>query len=166
MIVFITPKVNRSLTLVCKQMTNFPPLLFVSVQLKSVFLLEWCFIISIEVSSDHFQLMCTGFSGSHQRDSDYFDLHIYLSIKSNQVNMNVSKCGIAKASNGNISRPIQLIIDVVSYKMPLCNVYLCNCKGNHLIMIFFQKVDKHKRPAFKGRCLVGMFSAHPMRLHN
>ena len=26
---------------------------------------EWCFIISIEVSSDHSQLRCTGFAGSH-----------------------------------------------------------------------------------------------------
>ena len=28
-------------------------------------LLEWCFIISIGVSSDHSQLRCTGFAGSH-----------------------------------------------------------------------------------------------------
>ena len=28
-------------------------------------LLEWCFIISIEVSIDYSQLSCTGFAGSH-----------------------------------------------------------------------------------------------------
>ena len=28
-------------------------------------LLEWCFIISIGVSSDHSQLKCTGFAGTH-----------------------------------------------------------------------------------------------------
>ena len=28
-------------------------------------LLEWCFIISIGVSSDHSQLRCTGFAGGH-----------------------------------------------------------------------------------------------------
>ena len=31
---------------------------------------------------------------------------IYLSVKSNQVNMNVSKCGIAKASNEDIDTAI------------------------------------------------------------
>ena len=40
------------------------------------------------------------------------------------------------ASNGNIKGGIQLIIDVIDYKM------------------------------FKGKYLVGMLSAHPMRLHN
>ena len=40
------------------------------------------------------------------------------------------------ASNGNIHRGIQLIIDVIDYKM------------------------------LKGKYLVGMLSAHPMRLHN
>ena len=40
------------------------------------------------------------------------------------------------ASNGNINRGIQLIIDVIDYKM------------------------------LKGKYLVGMLSAHPMRLHN
>ena len=37
--------------------------------------------------------------------------------------MNVSRCGIAMAFNqfnGNISRAIQLIIDVVGHKMTLC----------------------------------------------
>ena len=29
------------------------------------FLLERCFIISVEVSSDHFKLKCMGFAGSH-----------------------------------------------------------------------------------------------------
>ena len=46
------------------------------------------------------------------------------------------KCGIAMASNGNINRGIQLIIDVIDYKM------------------------------LKGKYLVGMLSTHPMRLHN
>ena len=39
-------------------------------------------------------------------------------------------------SNGNINRGIQLIIDVIDYKM------------------------------LKGKYLVGILSAHPMRLHN
>ena len=47
-----------------------------------------------------------------------------------------NKCGIAMASNGNIYRGIQLIIDVIDHKM------------------------------LKGKYLVGMLSAHPMRLHN
>ena len=33
-------------------------------------LLEWCFIISIGVSSDHSQLRCTSFTGGHERESD------------------------------------------------------------------------------------------------
>ena len=48
----------------------------------------------------------------------------------------VLKCGIAMASNGNINRAIQLIIDVIHNKM------------------------------LKRKYLVGMLSAHPMRLHN
>ena len=40
------------------------------------------------------------------------------------------------ASNGNINKGIPLIIDVINYKM------------------------------LKGQYLVGMLSAHPMRLHN
>ena len=40
------------------------------------------------------------------------------------------------ASNGNINRGIQLIIDVIDYKM------------------------------LKGKYMVDMLSAHPMRLHN
>ena len=28
-------------------------------------ILEWCFVISVGVSSDHSQLRCTGFAGSH-----------------------------------------------------------------------------------------------------
>ena len=40
------------------------------------------------------------------------------------------------ASDGNINRGIQLIIDVIDYKM------------------------------LRGKYLVGMSSAHPMRLHN
>ena len=40
------------------------------------------------------------------------------------------------ASNGNINRGIQLIIDVIDYKI------------------------------LKGKYLVGMLSTHPMRLHN
>ena len=32
---------------------------------KACALLEWSFIISIAVSSDHSQLRCTGFAGSH-----------------------------------------------------------------------------------------------------
>ena len=40
------------------------------------------------------------------------------------------------ASNGNINKGIQLIIDIIYYKM------------------------------LKGKYLVGMLAAHPMRLHN
>ena len=58
------------------------------------------------------------------------------SIKSNQVDMSFNKCGIAMASNGNLNIGIQLIIDVVDCKM------------------------------LKGKYLVGMLSAHPIRLHN
>ena len=50
--------------------------------------------------------------------------------------MNFNKCGITMASSGNINREIQLIIDVIDYKM------------------------------LKGDYLLGMLSAHPMRLHN
>ena len=42
---------------------------------------------------------------------------IYQSIKSSQVDISFSKCGIAMASSGNINREIQLIIDVIDYKM-------------------------------------------------
>ena len=52
------------------------------------------------------------------------------------MNMNFNKCGITVASSGNINREIQLIIDVIDYKM------------------------------LKGKYLLGMLSAHPMRLHN
>ena len=45
---------------------------------------EWCFTISIGVSSDHSQPRCTGFVGCHERESD---LHVYQSIKSNQVDI-------------------------------------------------------------------------------
>ena len=62
--------------------------------------------------------------------------NILKSIKSNQVDISFNKCGIAMASNGNINRGIQLAIDVIDYKM------------------------------LKGKYLVGMLSAHPMRLHN
>ena len=55
---------------------------------------------------------------------------------SNQLDISFNKCGIAMASNGNIYRGIQLIIDVIDYKM------------------------------LKGKYLFGMLSAHPMRLHN
>ena len=48
----------------------------------------------------------------------------------NQVDITFKKCGIAMASIGNINREIQLIIDVIDYKM------------------------------FKGKYLVGMLSAH------
>ena len=61
---------------------------------------------------------------------------MYWSIKSNQVGIVFNKCGIAMASNGNINRGLQLIIDVIDYKM------------------------------LKGKYLVGMLSTHPMRLHN
>ena len=39
------------------------------------------------------------------------------SIKGNQVDISFHKCGIAMASCGNINRGIQLIIDVIDYKM-------------------------------------------------
>ena len=57
---------------------------------------------------------------------------MYWSIKSNQADISFNKCGIAMASRGNISREIQLIIDVIYYKM------------------------------LKGKYLVGMLSAHPI----
>ena len=57
-------------------------------------------------------------------------------IKRNQVDISFNKCGIAMASSGNINREIQLIIDVIDYKM------------------------------FKGKYLVGMLSAHPTSLNN
>ena len=47
-----------------------------------------------------------------------------------------NKSGIAIAFNGNVNRGIQLIIDVIDYKM------------------------------LKGKYLVGMVSAHSLRLHN
>ena len=52
------------------------------------------------------------------------------------MNISFSKCGIAVASNGDIKRGIQLIIDVIDYK------------------------------TLKGKYLVGMLSAHPVRLNN
>ena len=58
------------------------------------------------------------------------------STGSNQVDINFIKCGIAMASSGNINRGIQLIIDVINYKM------------------------------LKGKYLVDMLSAHPMRSNN
>ena len=53
--------------------------------------------------------------------------------------MDINQCGIAMASNGNINRGIQLIIDVIDHKM------------------------------LKGKYLVGIsvcMASHPMRLHN
>ena len=50
--------------------------------------------------------------------------------------VSVNKCGIAMASNGSINRGIQLITDAIDCKM------------------------------LNGKYLVGMLSAHPMRLHN
>ena len=55
---------------------------------------------------------------------------------SSQLDISFNRCGIAMASNGNIYRGIQSIIDVIHYRM------------------------------LKGKYLVGMLSAHPMRLHN
>ena len=63
---------------------------------------------------------------------NWISLYIYQSIKSNQVDISINKCGIALASSGNINREIQFIIDVIDYKM------------------------------FKGKYLVGMLSAHPI----
>ena len=48
----------------------------------------------------------------------------------------LKKCGTAMASNGSINRGIQLIIDVIHYKM------------------------------LKGKYLLGLLSAHPMRPPN
>ena len=48
------------------------------------------------------------------------------------MDISFNKCGIAMASNGNINREVQLIIDVIDYKM------------------------------FKEKYLVGMLSAHPI----
>ena len=50
--------------------------------------------------------------------------------------MNFNKCGITMTASGNIDKVIQLIIDVIDYKM------------------------------LKGKYLLGMLSVHPMRLHN
>ena len=47
-----------------------------------------------------------------------------------------NKCGTTMASNGNVNRGIQLIIDIIDYEM------------------------------LKGKYLVCMVSAHPIRLHN
>ena len=52
------------------------------------------------------------------------------------ISVLINKCGIAMASNGNINRGIQFVINVIDYKM------------------------------LKGKYLVGMLSTHPMRLHN
>ena len=52
------------------------------------------------------------------------------------MDIGFNKCRIAMASIGNINRGIQLIIDVVDYKM------------------------------LKGKYLVGMLSVHARRLHN
>ena len=49
------------------------------------------------------------------------------------MDISFNKCSIAMASNRNINRGIQLIIDVIDYKM------------------------------LKGKCLVGMLSAHRMK---
>ena len=56
--------------------------------------------------------------------------------KAIKSDISFNKCGIAMASSGNINRGIQLIINVIDCKI------------------------------LKGRYLVGMFSAYPMRLHN
>ena len=61
---------------------------------------------------------------------------MYQWIKGSQVDISFNKCGIAMVSSGNINREIQLIIDVIDYKM------------------------------FKGNYLVGMLSAHPIWLNN
>ena len=50
------------------------------------------------------------------------------------MDISFNKCGIAMASSGNINREIQLIIDVIDYKR------------------------------FKGKYLLGMLSAHTIRL--
>ena len=42
---------------------------------------------------------------------------MYLSIKSNQVDMIFDYCGMGVASNDDINRAIKLIIDVVGNKM-------------------------------------------------
>ena len=63
---------------------------------------------------------------------EVISISIYYLIKSNQVDISFNKCGIAMASSGNINREIQLIIDVIDYKM------------------------------FKGKYLVGMLSAQPI----
>ena len=78
-------------------------------------------IVSIGVSSDRSQLRCTGFAGSHQKQS---------------IGYQFNKCGIVMVANGNIYRGNQLIIDVIDYKM------------------------------LKGKFLVGMLSAQPIRPHN
>ena len=56
--------------------------------------------------------------------------------QSKAMDISFDKCGVAIASNGNINRGIQLISDVIDCKM------------------------------LKEKYLVGMLSAHPMRLRN
>ena len=43
------------------------------------------------------------------------------------MDISFNKCGIAMASNGNINREIQLIIDVIDYRM---------LKGKYLVGIY------------------------------
>ena len=54
---------------------------------------------------------------------------MHQSIKSNQLDISFNKCGIAVASNGNINRGIQMIADVIDYKM---------LKGKYLVSILFE----------------------------
>ena len=56
--------------------------------------------------------------------------------KAIKSDVSFNKCGIAMPYSGNMNRRFQLIIDVIDCKM------------------------------LKGNYLVGMLSAHPMRLHN
>ena len=46
-------------------LASFTKLRFKMFYTKVCSLLEWCFIISMEVSNDHSHLKCRGFAGSH-----------------------------------------------------------------------------------------------------
>ena len=56
-------------------------------------------------------------SKSLVRVINWISQYINKSIKSNQLDIIFNKCGIAMASNGNIYRGIQLIIDVIDSEM-------------------------------------------------
>ena len=62
---------------------------------------------------------------------------MYKLIKNNQVDISFNKCGMTMASNDNINGGIQLVTDVIDFKM---------LKEKYLVS--------------------GLSPAHPLRLHN